>query len=172
MAKAAILFGALGLMAEGLFETKLLIQPLVAPPSVPGQSKIIEHFMIQHVAFPLVGILLVFAPLRLTRLVASRLAMFLLGALALLVTLPEVLVSRTDLFRPYPFELHSPILNSIQMVDFGFANINTLQTQHLLFAHIALMGTIVILAFCMGHSLLNWFAGPRTGEVELEKSNT
>jgi hypothetical protein len=171
LAKAAILFGALGLMIEGLFELKLLIQPLVAPPSVPGQSKIIEHFVIQHVAFPVVGILLVFAPLRLRRLVASRLAMLLLGVLAILVTLPEAIVSRTDLFRPYPFELHSSMLNGIQMVDLGFAKINMLQMQHLAFAHITLMGMIAILAFFNGPALLHRFAGPRTGESLVVKSS-
>jgi hypothetical protein len=165
LVKAAILFGAFGLMIEGLFEFKLLVQPLVAPPSVPGQSKIIEHFAIQHVAFPIIGVLLVFAPLRLRRLVASRLAMCLLGTLGLLATLPEAIVSRTDLFRPYPFELHNPMLKAVQMVDLGFVSINTLQMQHLLFAHFTLMGTIAVLAFFNGFGLLSWFAGPRTGEL-------
>jgi hypothetical protein len=157
-----VLFGAVGLMAEGLFEIKLLAAPFLAPPSVPGQSKIIEHFIVQHIAFPIVGLLLVFAPARLTGLFGSKLAAGLLATLAILVTLPELIVSSADLFRPYPFPLHSPILNQVQMLNFGTVQLNTLQVQHVLFAHLALMGMIVALGL-RGVPLLARFAGPRTG---------
>jgi hypothetical protein len=164
IAKLAILFGAIGLIVEGLFELRLLVAPFLAPPSVPGQSKIIEHFLIQHVAFPVIGMLLVFAPLRLTYLFASRFAGGLLAALAVLVSVPELIVSRGDLFRPYPFELHAPFLKAVQMVEFGSLTINLLQAQHVLFAHLALMGSITLLAV-KGGPLLMRFAGPRTGET-------
>jgi hypothetical protein len=164
VAKLAILFGAIGLVIEGLFEVRLLAAPFLAPPSLPGQSKIIEHFLIQHVAFPFVGMLLVFAPLRLAPLFASRLAAGLLAVLAILVSLPELIVSRADLFRPYPFELHAPFLKAVQMAEFGGLTINLLQAQHVLFAHLALMGSIVLLA-ARGAPLLMRFAGPRTGET-------
>lgn len=164
--KVAILFGVLSLSIEGLFELKLVVLPFVAPPSVPGQSKIIEHFVVQHLAFPVIGMLLVFAPLQLERLFHSRLATGLVAVLALLVTIPEALVSRTDLFRPYPFQLHSGVLKSMQMLDLGSARINLLQAQHLLFAHFALMGTIIAIAVG-GVTMLHRLAGPRTGEAVL-----
>lgn len=167
--KLAVLFGAAGLIVEGLFELKLLAEPLFAPPSVPGQSKIIEHFVVQHIAFPLFGLLLVFAPWRLVRLAASRLATGLLGLLAVLVTIPEMIVSRTDLFRPYPFDLHSDLLERIQMQDMGGWSLNILQAHHLAFAHIALMGAILAFAV-VGPMVLRQFAGPRTGEALLRIS--
>lgn len=162
--KGAILLGVASLVIEGLFELKLVVQPFIAPPSVPGQSKIIEHFVVQHLAFPLIGLMVVFAALRLERLFGSQLAAGLLAALALLVTIPEALVSRADLFRPYPFELHSNLLKAIQMLDLGPVQINLLQSQHLLFAHFLLMGTIVSIAVG-GVPVLHRFAGPRTGET-------
>lgn len=166
IAKLAILFGALSLVVEGLFELKLIVAPFLAPPSVPGQSKIIEHFMIQHVAFPVVGTLLVFAPLRLVSVFASKLTAGLLAALAVLVSLPELIVSRADLFRPYPFELHAPVLKAVQMAEIGALTINLLQAQHVVFAHLALMGSIAMLAL-KGTPLLMRFVGPRTGEAAL-----
>jgi len=100
--------------------------------------------------------------LKLTELFASKLAAGLLAALSLLVTLPELIVSSGDLFRPYPFLLHLPILNEVQMLNLGSVQLNTLQVQHVLFAHLALMGMIVALGI-WGAPLLARFAGPRTG---------
>ena len=166
--KLAVLFGAVGLIGEGLFELRLLVAPLTAPPSIPGQSKIIEHFVVQHVAFPIIAMLLAFAPLRLVRLFGSKLAASLLAVLAGLVTMPELVVSRTDLFRPYPFELHAGLLRAVQMIDLGAVSFNLLQAQHLIFAHLVLMGSIVVVALSGGKAL-RYFAGPRTGEADLQR---
>lgn len=163
LVKLTVLLGCIGLLVEGALELPKLLMPFTAPPSVPGQSKIIEHFALQHVLFPLLGVLLVFSPISLRRFLASRLTRAYLAALALLVTLPEALVSlRGDLFRPYPFDLHAEFLKTIQMTQIGPLAVNMLQLQHLLFAHLALMGTLVVLAITP--ESLHRFAGPRTGE--------
>jgi hypothetical protein len=161
--KAAVLLGGVGLLGEGAFELKLVAAPFTDPESVPGRNKIIEHFIVQHLAFPTIGLLLVFAPARLRRLVESRLATGMLALIAVTVTAVEANTSRIDLFRPYPFNLHSALLNRIQMTDIGGRRINLLQATHLAFSHMALMGTIVALAI-LGPSALARFAGPRTGE--------
>jgi hypothetical protein len=161
--KVAILIGSVGIFIEGLFELKILIKPIFDPPSIPGQSKIYEHFLIQHFSFPLIGLLLVFKPINLTNLVKSKIAMYLLASIAILVTIPEAIVSYKDLFRPYPFNLHSNFLKHIQMIEFENFSLNLLQLQHLIFAHFFLMGTIFLLSL-FGVKFLQIFAGPRTGE--------
>lgn len=162
--KIAILFGVVGLVGEGSFELKRLLTPLLAPPSVPGEAKILEHFAVQHVAFPILGLLLVFAPRTLGSLVRARAALGWLASLAVIVSVPEFLVSRTDLFRPYPFSLHNSMLESLQMLRVGSLTVNLLQLQHLVFAHGAVMGGVVALA-ALGDKLLEWLSGPRTGEA-------
>ncbi|MCP3803440.1 hypothetical protein NLX83_29610 [Allokutzneria sp. A3M-2-11 16] len=159
--KLAVLIGALGLLVEGLFELKLLVRPFVEPPSVPGQAKIIEHFLVQHIAFPVIGLLLVFAPSRLAGFAAARPATVLLGLIAVAVTIPEAIVSAGDLFRPYPFDLHSGLLERVQLLDVGGVRLNVLQAAHLACSHVALMGSVVALAIA-GPPLLQRFAGPRT----------
>jgi hypothetical protein len=162
LVKMVVLCGAAGLPAEGLFEIKLLATHFLAPLSIPRQSTIIEHFVAQQIAFPITGLLLVFAPVQLNRLFVSKLAAGLLATLAILVTLPEFIVSSVDLFRPYPFPLQSPILNRIQMLNFGTVQLNFLQVQDVPFAHLSLLGMIVALGI-RGAPLLARFAGPRTG---------
>jgi hypothetical protein len=161
--KAAILLGVVGLLGEGVFEVKLLAAPFTAPESVPGHNKIMEHFIVQHLTFPTIGLLLVFAPARLRRLVESRLATGMLALIAVTVTAVEVNTSRIDLFRPYPINLNNALLNRIQMASIHGHRINLLQATHLAFSHAALMGTIVALAI-VGPRALARFAGPRTGE--------
>ena len=158
--KAGLLIGVIGLVGEGVFERKLLAAPFLTPESVPGRSKIYEHFIVQHVAFPVIGTLLVFAPDRLIKLVQSRLAMGLLAANAIAVTAVEVNTSRTDMFRPYPW-LRSGLLERIQLVRIGGRSVNVLQLTHLLFSHGVLMGSIVAMAVA-GRPVLTRFAGPRT----------
>jgi hypothetical protein len=159
--KLLIILGAASLLVEAVFELKLLVNPLINPPSVPGQSKIIEHFLIQHCAFPLMGLLLVFAPSRLIPFVQDRLVAIIIASLAILVSIPEAIVSRTDLFRPYPFDLPE-ILTFVQMMPLGSVQLNLLQLQHLLCSHLALMGGIVFIVFA-GLNGLRFFAGPHTG---------
>jgi hypothetical protein len=157
-----MLAGAIGLAAEGMFEWRALLSPFLSPPSTPGQSKIIEHFLLQHVLFVCIGFLFVFRPAALRTTFQSIFVRFYLGALALAVTLPELIVSfKSDLFRPYPFELRVPFLKAIQMISFSSFQVNVLQVQHLLFAHFALMGGI--LAICLRPQWLRIFFGPRTG---------
>lgn len=161
IAKASLLMGVIGLVGEGAFELKLLAAPFLTPESVPGRSKIYEHFVVQHVTFPVIGTLLVFAPDRLIKLVESRLATGMLAAIAILVTAVEANTSRTDLFRPYPFALHSALLDRIQLVRITGRTVNALQATHLVFSHGVLMGSIVALAIAR-RPLLARFAGPRT----------
>jgi len=160
--KLCILLGVFGLLVEGLFELKLLVQPFLKPASVPGEDKIIEHFAVQHVLFPVLGLALVFWPLAVRDAFASTMFRVLIGCLAVLVTLPEIIVSvRSDLFRPYPFDLHSAWLSAVQMVDIGTVRINLLQAQHLVLSHLCLMGTLLWLSAAPDQ--LRAFAGPRTG---------
>jgi hypothetical protein len=168
LVKCAIFLGAIGLMIEALFELNTFAKPFLAPPSIPGQSKIIEHFLLQHIVFPIIGFLLVFSPFHLRSLIKSKLATSFLVIAAVLVTIPESIVSGKDLFRPYPFTLHSSFLDAIQMVRFGRFEINLLQAQHLMFSHFCLMGSIVMLAFA-GEDGLKYFAGPRTGYLLFQK---
>ncbi|MCZ8155010.1 MAG: hypothetical protein O9264_02750 [Leptospira sp.] len=168
--KLAILCGSIGLIVEGLFELKLLVQPIASPASVPGQSKIYEHFVIQHLTFPLIGFFLVFFPRRINGLVSSRFAIIVLAVIATLVTIPEIIVSQKDLFRPYPFNLRVSILETIQMISVFGKPLNLLQLQHLIFSHFFLMGTIIVLAI-RGNSFLLKFAGPRTGEIMVTSNN-
>jgi hypothetical protein len=167
--KVLILLGTIGLFIEGMFEWKLLGSFLFAPPSVPGQTKILEHFVLQHILFVCIGLLLVFRPASLVSTVASWLARAYLGVTCVVVTVPEIIVSvKGDLFRPYPFSLHFGFLRQVESAKFGGVCLNLLQVQHLLFAHFALMGTI--LAISAAPHLLRAFAGPWTGEKALVNS--
>jgi hypothetical protein len=165
--KLLIFLGSIGLIVEGLFEIRTFIQPFIAPPSTPGQTKIIEHFLTQHICFPLIGLLLTFNPYSLRPLFSSKFASYFFATIATLVTIPEIIVSSKDLFRPYPFNLHSQFLESIQMTSIWGHELNLLQLQHLLLSHFCLMGTIIFLAFCRV-DLLKRFAGPRTGQLRFE----
>ena len=51
--KLGLITAAIGFVGEGLFEVSRLAAVVTAPPSVPGQSKILEHFALQHLAFPI-----------------------------------------------------------------------------------------------------------------------
>jgi hypothetical protein len=167
--KVAILLGAIGLVGEGTLELGRLAAQFYHPPGVPGQSKIIEHFALQHVFFPAIAVALVFWPPSLNRLFGSIAIRLYLGALIILVTVTELIVSiRSDLFRPYSFALRSALLNQLQTVPVGHLSINLLQAQHLLFSHFVLMGAILMLA--INPNLIARFAGPRTGERRFSAS--
>jgi len=160
--KIAILLGGLGLVQEGLLELPRVSRAFLTPPGVPGQSKIIEHFAVQHVLLPVLAILLVFYPMSLKPMLASPIIRVFLGMVLLLVTLPEIIVSfRGDLFQPYRFELGSRFLNSIQIIAIGKIRINLLQVLHLLLSHFALMGTIVWI--CISPKALDYFASVSAG---------
>lgn len=62
LVKLGLLIAALGFIGEGAFEIQKLILMLSAPPSVPGESKVLEHFAVQHVAFPILCLLLALRP--------------------------------------------------------------------------------------------------------------
>jgi hypothetical protein len=164
--KLGILIGCAGLLVEGLFEFKKFTEPFLAPPSVPGQGKIIEHFLVQHVMFPVLGLSLVFRPTGLSHFVSAKLAAVFFAGLAIIVSVPELIVSSKDLFRAYPFNLHFEFLKAIQMgVIFG-VEVNFLQLHHLVFAHFVLMGTIVWLGI-HGQGLIVFLSGPRTSGVKV-----
>jgi hypothetical protein len=160
--KLCLLFGTVGLLAEGLFELKLVLRPFTDPPSIPGQSKIIEHFALQHVLLPILGLVLVFWPIAAKDAFGSIWFRVFIGCLVVLVTVPEIIVSwRFDLFRPYPFDLNSGFLEALQIVKINGRNFNLLQAQHLIFSHLFLMGTMLWL--CLAPDALKAFAGPHTG---------
>ena len=164
--KLGLLIAALGFVGEGLFEVRKLVVAMAAPPSVPGQSKILEHFALQHLAFPMVCLLLPLRPVWLLGLVRSAASRWYLAVLAAILILPEALVSLGgpgggDLLRPYPFDLRMDLLRSIQMVEVAGHFLNTLQLQHLLLNHVLLTGVLFTLA--LRPASLRAFFGPHTG---------
>ena len=166
LTKVGLLLAAIGFLVEGLFEWDRFIGAFTAPPSVPGQSKIIEHFLVQHVLFPAIALLLVLRPASIRPVLSSRLNRLFLGTLAALLVVPELVVSLGgphggDLFRPYPFDLHLDFLRSLQMVQVGGKEINFLQAEHLLVNTFLFSGLVVLLSLRPG--LLRGFFGPRTG---------
>jgi len=164
--KLGLLVAGVGFIGEGSFEIPRLLAVLSAPSSVPGESKIVEHFALQHAAFPSLCFLLVLRPALLRRFSESRLSRWFVAVLAVVLIAPEVLVSfggpgGGDLFRPYPFDLRSSLLAAVQMVEVGAWTINLLQLQHLLLNHLLLS---VVLAFvALRPRTLDAFFGPHTG---------
>jgi hypothetical protein len=162
--KLGALITALNYVVEGLFELDMVYAQFVYPPSVPGQAKIIEHFLIQHALFPLILLLLVFRPVALIAFFRSIISRYFLAILALLIFIPEIVVSfgYGDLFNPYPFDLSSRILKSVEMIQFAGKSINLLQLEHLLFCHLLL--TSIFVGLALSPSCLKAFAGPRTNK--------
>jgi hypothetical protein len=166
LVKLGLVIAGVGFLGEGLFEIGRLSAVLTAPPSVPGESKIVEHFALQHLAFPVLCLLLAMRPAWLSGLVDSRACRWSLALLALVLVVPEVSVSfggpgGGDLFRPYPFDLQVGLLRALQTLELGDRSINVLQLQHLFFNHVLL--TAVLLALALRPSSLGAFFGPHTG---------
>jgi hypothetical protein len=139
---------------------------LASAPSAPGDSKILEHFAVQHIAFPVICLLLALRPWALTSLFKCAIVRWWVALVALVLILPEALVSLGgpaggDLFRPYPFDLHSSLLAAIPMANVAGVPVNVIQVQHLLLNHLLLAAVLVTLA--LQPSRLRSFVGPRTG---------
>ena len=164
--KLGLVIAGVGFLGEGLFEVGRLSAVLAAPPSVPGEAKILEHFALQHVAFPILCLLLALRPAWLSGVVASGACRWFLASIAVVLVVPEVLVSfggpgGGDLFRPYPFDLRLGFFKALQLLEFGGRSINALQLQHLFLNHLLL--TAVLLALALQPSALRAFFGPHTG---------
>jgi hypothetical protein len=161
--KFGLLLATLGFVGEGLFELPRLGRAFTRPPSVPGESKIVEHFAIQHLVFPLLGSLLVFRPASLRRLFDSRLSRGFFAGLSLALIIPETIVSFRpggDLFRPYRFDLRSHLLRTLESLALGSHHLNLLQALHLLLNH--WLFSAVLTAVCLRPSLLDQFVGPHS----------
>lgn len=159
--KLCLLLGALSLIIEGLLELKKLKDPFVRPPSVPGESKILEHFCLQHLVWPMLALGFVFYPALLKDVLASTLATLFFAVTFVLLLLPESIVSlKGDLFRPYPFDLKLAFFKRIEMVQVFSRPVNLLQLTHLAFSHILL--TMCFLWIALEPAALHFFAGPLT----------
>jgi hypothetical protein len=164
--KVGLLLAAIGFLVEGLFEGSRFFEAFMAPPSVPGHSKIIEHFLVQHALFPAIALLLALRPTSITRVLSSPLNRLFLGVLAALLVAPELVASfggphGGDLFRPYPFDLRLDLPRSLQMIRIGGKAINFLRAEHLLVNTFLFSGVVVLLA--LRPKLVHAFFGPRTG---------
>jgi magnesium-transporting ATPase (P-type) len=152
-----VLFGVAGLVGEGIMEVGRLAAALSGPTSVPGESKLIEHFAFTHVLVPSLAIMLVFWPEKLRATFSSVPIRLYLVLLLVCVTVPETLISfRSDLFRPYPFNLPS-WLDAHQIVRISGNDFNVIQFHHLLFSHYIVMGSLA--AACISDSLRARFFG-------------
>jgi hypothetical protein len=159
--KLCLLLGAISLLVEGVLELKKLKDPFTRPPSVPGESKILEHFCLQHLVWPSIALSFVFYPALLKDMLASSLGTFFLAFTFVLLVLPELIVLvKGDLFRPYPFDLKLTLFKRIEMVRMGAVPINVLQFTHLAFSHLLL--TICFIWVALQPSALHFFAGPLT----------
>jgi hypothetical protein len=159
--KALLLTAGISLAVEGALELPRLRQAVSDPPSVPGESKIAEHFAIQHVAFPALIGALVFRPSLLRGLIASRAARYTIATAAVALAVPETVVSlQGDLFRPYPFTLPGRLLPRLEMTRVGGRDLNVIQAHHLLSS--AWGWSAAAAALAVRPDLLAAFAGPRT----------
>jgi len=162
--KGGLLLASLGFLVEGVFELPKLKRAVTQPPSVPGEAKVIEHFVLQHIAFPVLASFVIFSPLSLGLLFSSRLFRLFLSGSALVVAIPETIVSLRrdgDLFRRYPFDVRSKTLRALEQVPVRSQRINFLQAGHLLLNHWLFAG--VMIALCLRPVWLRTFAGPHTG---------
>jgi len=156
LVKLGLLIAALGFIGKGGFEIRKLMLVLSGPPSAPGESKILEHFAVQHVAFPIHCLLLALRPAWLSSVFQSPLVRWFVAALALVLVVPQLLVSfggpsGGDLFRPYPFDLRIDFLRAVKMVAIGGHNLNLIQLQHLFLNHLLLTLDGFLLVDCNGH---------------------
>jgi len=157
LVKLGLLIAALGFIGKGGFEIRKLMLVLSGPPSAPGESKILEHFAVQHVAFPIHCLLLALRPAWLSSVFQSPLVRWFVAALALVLVVPQLLVSfggpaGGDLFRPYPFDLRIDFLWAVKMVAIGGHNLNLIQLQHLFLNHLLLTLDGFLLVDCNGHT--------------------
>jgi hypothetical protein len=152
---------AVGFLIEGLFELKRVHLYITRPPSVPGYDKILEHFGLQHIVFPWIGLGIAFFPAYSLQAIDSDASRWLLLGFVVLVAIPETIVSfgkSGDLFRPYPFDLRNRWLKKMEMVKLGGKSFNLLQAQHLLLNH--WMYLVVFAWFAFDPlSLKNWLKG-------------
>lgn len=158
--KVLLFSGGAGLLVEGALEVPRLRRAVLQPPSVPGESKILEHVAVQHIAFPALIGALVFRPASVRGLLQPPLVRCGLAALTLVLAVPETVVSaQGDLFRRYPFHLPAA-LRRFELVRIGDRELNVLQAHHLLTATWTLAATMAALA--ARPDLLVVFVGPRT----------
>jgi hypothetical protein len=161
LVKLCLLLGAISLIVEGVLELKKLKDPFTRPPSVPGESKILEHFALQHLLWPVVALSLVFYPALLKDVLASTIGSVFFAFTFVLLIFPELIVSvKGDLFRPCPFDLKVKFFKRIEMIKVGFWQINVLQLTHLGFSHLLL--AICFIWIVLEPSALHFFAGPLT----------
>jgi hypothetical protein len=161
MAKMLLLTAGISLAVEGVLELPRLRKAVTHPPSVPGESKIIEHFAVQHLAFPALIGALVFRPSLLRDLMASRPVRYTIASAAVVLAVPETVVSlQGDLFRRYPFALPGRLLPRLEMTRVGGRDINLIQAHHLLSS--AWGWSAAATALAVRPDLLDGFAGPRT----------
>jgi len=160
-AKVLLLSGAVSLVVEGVLELPRVRKAVTAPPSVPGESKILEHFVVQHVAFPALISALVFRPSLLRGILGSTAARYAMAAAAVGLAVPETVVSlQGDLFRRYPFPLPGRRLERVEILRIGRREVNVIQAHHLLSATWGWGAAAALLA--LRPNLLDYFAGPRT----------
>lgn len=156
LVKLGLLVAAIDSITESFFELGKVKDVVVAPPSAPGDKKIIEHFAVQHVVFPAVALTLALKPSAAASFITSRAARNFLAAMSAAVLLPEVVVSfkEGDLFRRGPGS-RSSYLKNAGMVKLGDRDLNLIHTQHLAFHHILL--TVVLTILARNPKALNWF---------------
>jgi hypothetical protein len=137
--------GAMNLLSEGKIEIPILRNYFLAPDLVPGRSRIVEHFLMQHILFPAIGFGIALAPVTtfdLLKADALRLTLFLL---MLMVLIPEFIVSFSpksgDMFRPFPFEVKGLVRERIHMITIGSFRLNFLMFLHVLLAHLIFVVT-------------------------------
>jgi hypothetical protein len=153
LVRVGLAVAAVSWVGEGYLERRLLGRAFRHRESTPGQSKIIEHFAVQHVFFPALATALAIAPgwalelLRRSRSLSVPLAM-----LSAVLCVPELQVSLRsadgpgDLFRPYPFPLSARI-RRIEMVHVGGRDVNVIQATHLGLNHLLFTGVLAGVAF-------------------------
>jgi hypothetical protein len=131
-------FAAWNFLTEGRMEVKIVRDYFLSPPSVPGESKILEHFALQHIVYPMIGFGIALYPMETLNLLDEFALKLVLFASMLMVAIPETVVSFRkggDLFRPYPFPVTSPLRKRIYMFKIGTMQLNFLQLKHLLLNH-------------------------------------
>lgn len=104
--------------------------------SLPGQSKILEHFAVQHVAFPAVAAGLALRPDVAVSKLSGSAATLTMAVMSAVLCVPETQVSMRsadgpgDLFRPYPFALPEAV-RRLEMMSIGDRSVNVVQALHL-----------------------------------------
>ncbi len=157
---------ALGWAGEGLLEVPRLRRAFskTQTESTPGESKIIEHFAVQHLAFPAIAATMALAPHRLKGPLSSRIVRAFAAALSVILVIPETRVSfgageeKGDLFRRYPFPIRGRALKKLELVHVGGREINMIQAQHLVLNHWLFTGLLI--AITIDSRVLDWLQHP------------